>query len=453
MTLSSTAVVFLSQDKTEDELLNELLYGIEIEFSDAGDLVTDSDECPYTDSDAEEYFQDSDNAADWLIARFSPDGETQSVRRMADAILSQISLEDFVNATTSYSWDRLIQRQLESMASNWEPENDTSEGFQDVVGWIHCEDGTSGIIQEYKSSGPRSFADIKRDVQRLIASATMNGGDPVVPLDGSNHVHVSIRGCRHAAGDHSLLHCCILFELNQMLNEIPSNVIERYKYNDSYFRLEGTPQQKYSAVHCHHSGTWEFRLFGHCVDIDGINENIRLAGLAFLRGYKRFHERRYSSVDVYDFRMLFRKRMLDEELMSESEIYNPSSADVVPVVPETLRERAERHLSLGRILNPVNMDDCAEYAFDRVFYLSGEAMCDCFSCRMSLDSLLASDPHDYIRQYYIPENRMVMTNDGWRNIDDIIRDFDSANDDMMEAVVPQSDDVWESLSGSYYDAE
>jgi hypothetical protein len=57
----------------------------------------------------------------------------------------------------------------------------------------------------------------------------------------------------------------------------------------------------------------EFRIFGNCHDPDDIEENVRLAGLAFLRGYRRFYDGNYTIENAAECRRHVWMALTDED--------------------------------------------------------------------------------------------------------------------------------------------
>jgi hypothetical protein len=314
MTLNKLTEQHLNRlaEESEDSVAASLHYGVEIEFSDCDELGSGVSSCPYTDDDA---VNSLESDATQTLVNYLPGGGDRVVYDIARQILANTDLENAIETCTRFSWSSVVQAELDSMIDNWE--GDDSEGFLDVDGWEHCEDGTSGIVQEYKTDGPLCLTAIIERVNDLMNTA----GSPTVPLNGSCHVHVSVPGAKHTASDKSLLHCCILYELSQFVPEFPTRLYKRLESShQSYFSLDGLPTQKYSAVSFHHQGSVEFRLFGHLTDPDEINDCIRWAGLAFLRGYNRFRCGKYAVKDVAAFRTAFKTAVHAHRTMVLSDI-------------------------------------------------------------------------------------------------------------------------------------
>jgi len=279
----------------ENGTIDDLNYGVEIEFSDAGNLFNEG-VAPYDEETAEEIL--NENAEDWVQNHLGCGAQA------ARELLRHGSLEDFIDGFTRYSWNDMVSQEMDSLNEN----SDSSEqGYGDVRGWDHEEDGTRGIVQEYQSH-VGNFETTCARVSELFAEA---GNRRKVPLNGSCHIHVSVPGSRHEATDQSLLHCCLIYELSQQIDLFPSIVRERMDDIGAqvYFRLDALPTTKFSAIHIHHQGTWEFRLFGGMSELAPITTCLAIAGRAFLAGYRRFLAGEYTISDTSEFRQRFAQAM------------------------------------------------------------------------------------------------------------------------------------------------
>lgn len=317
--LTDSAEAFVSRLDSEslEDVAAELLYGVEIEFADAGELQNRREEdCPYDEDDAISRLED--NAAETLASHLRG-GYSNTGYDIAMGILDNLSLEEAIDSCTRYSWSSLVSDELDMMADNWEPTELSEDDFGDVIGWEHCEDGTCGIVQEYKTDSPGILADITKRIHRLFCEA---GESAIVPEDGSCHVHVSIPGCHHQASENSALHACILYELSQLVDEFPESLWDRIqsRTEERFFSLGGACQQKYTAVHCHSQGTWEFRLFGGLDDPDDCSTCVSIAGRAVLAAYTRFRDGNYRIPDINRFRSRFSTHIKNREKVPPNEI-------------------------------------------------------------------------------------------------------------------------------------
>jgi len=279
----------------ENGTIDDLNYGVEIEFSDAGNLHNEGS--PAYDEDTAEQCL-NENAEDWVENHLGCGSQA------ARELLRHGSFEDFINGFTRYSWNDMVSQEMDSLNENSES---SEESYEDVRGWDHEEDGTRGIVQEYQSH----VGNLETTVSRVESLFSLAGSGRRVPLNGSCHIHVSIPGSNHSATDQSLLHCCLIFELSQRISDLPSIVRDRMRDIGAqmYFRFNALPTTKFSAIHIHHQGTWEFRLFGGMRQAPDIETCLRIAGDVFLAGYRRFLAGSYDIQDPAAFRERFAESM------------------------------------------------------------------------------------------------------------------------------------------------
>ena len=275
--------------------IDDLNYGVEIEFSDAGNLFREG-VAPYDEDSAEEML--NENAQDWIENHLGCGAQA------ARELLRHGSLQEFIDGFTRYSWSNMVSNEMDSLNESCES---SVEGYEDVRGWDHEEDGTRGIVQEYQSH----VGNLETTCARVSELFAESGNQRKVPLNGSCHIHVSVPGSRHEATDQSLLHCCLIYELSQQIDSFPAIVRERMDDIGAqvYFRLDALPTTKFSAVHIHQQGTWEFRIFGGMSELAPITTCLAIAGRAFLAGYRRFLSGEYTILDPSDFRNRFAQAM------------------------------------------------------------------------------------------------------------------------------------------------
>jgi len=79
----------------------------------------------------------------------------------------------------------------------------------------------------------------------------------------SFHIHLSIPNVKHSFGDRFQL--ALVEYLIENVDRLPANVQERFKKAPKNVYINGllSSQKKYSFVHAHDQGTWEFRCFGN----------------------------------------------------------------------------------------------------------------------------------------------------------------------------------------------
>ena len=281
-------------------------YGIEVEFSELGELQEYGYPEP-TEDDAVESLEEEDRV-ELLVecwqrtAAVRQDLSTSQLRIVAEIVVRNWGgdLESLVNECTNASYSGLINDRLNALLENWEGE----DTYQEIYGWHNSQDATRGIKREYKTSFPVTMEDMQDRLSTLFHRA---GSEAEVPLNGSAHVHVSFPGCRHSATEQSTLHCCILYELAVQLKDtvLPEELLERWKEHENYFRFSAPPGEKFSCVHMHPQGTWEFRLWGGLASVSPLLDCVEISGLAIVRGYRRFLAGNYAICCASTFRKSF----------------------------------------------------------------------------------------------------------------------------------------------------
>jgi hypothetical protein len=259
---------------------------------------------------------------------------------------SGLDYEDSVNQLTSVGYDSLLSQADDDLTAELD-----SDSFDSVEGWENKEDATSGIVQEYATEEPTDYNTLEEHVRALFRAA---GGDREVPANGSNHIHVSIPGVRHRVSQDSKLHCCILYELAKLCGEadFTERLLYRWANHENYFNFHANPGNKFSALHCHPQGSWEFRLWGGMSCTRDIMQAVKISGLAIIRGYKRYYAGDYRLDDVVEYRNWFADYMRG---LANNEDVELSNLDISPNMMERIGygsapfygsefERFNRHL-------------------------------------------------------------------------------------------------------------
>ena len=333
--MGSIAKQFLASADENELVKSGLHYGVEIEFSNAGDLANVQ---VVTDEQCREHVHNV-HIQERLVDLWSRDRRFRCIytiniwdahiqtalRAIADIVDSNSGLdyEDSVNQLTSGDYNTLVSNANDTLVSELE-----SDSFDSVCGWENKEDSTSGIVQEYATETPTDYNGLEEHVRTLFRRA---GGNRNVPSNGSNHIHVSIPGVRHQVSQDSKLHCCILFELAKLCGEsdFPERLLCRWVNHENYFNFEANPGTKFSAVHCHPQGSWEFRLWGGMSCTSDIMHVVEISGLAIVRGYKRYYAGDYRVDNVVEYRHLFADYMRG---LANNENVELSSVDVNPSI-------------------------------------------------------------------------------------------------------------------------
>lgn len=289
-TLKKSIENVLNQDSAY-AIENLLRFGVEIEFSDAGELRIpgEIDESSIRRRVIENH--DSTDLINDVARRLESHGfPAHHMRIVAGWLFEEegCDCESFADSHHPGGWEAYVDDLVTYAIENDDIEDyEREDTFDDVQGWRNCEDGTNGIVQEYKTAHPETYHDLSNLVDRLFNAA---GRYCTVPTNGSCHIHVSFPDTKHTCEKLSVLHSCILFSLSQLVPYFPARLWDRLLDIDCsrYFNFDYPPTDKYSAIHIHSQGTWEFRLFGHMQTTEDVMECVSIAGRAIIEGYRLY---------------------------------------------------------------------------------------------------------------------------------------------------------------------
>ena len=202
-----------------------------------------------------------------------------------DKKLDQI-LDKFQNSS---AYDELEQSERESIEENYD-----YSGFS-----VPGEDGIDQLREEY---GRRLF----KAKLEMVTDSSVDGpeirtcgaltlkefrqalkvatGLPIeVDTGCSFHIHLSIPEVKHSYG--RKLQALMYEYLISSIDRVPESVRDRWNNDYHYFKPE-LSTDKYSFVHFHHQGTWEFRCFGNVDNEEDGMQCLRLAVEALQYAYK-----------------------------------------------------------------------------------------------------------------------------------------------------------------------
>jgi len=293
-----------------DSRYNGLTFGVEIEFSDAGDLYERE---PNREAIASRIRSEWDSDPVEFLGNHLPNHGVGDLTNVCEWLLEHHnnSLTRIIDEYTETSLRCILDDEIDSVIDNRDVQDNEwdGEGFVDLDGWDNCDDATRDIVREYQTSGGVSYDRLEKLVSKLFRYS----GECVVPKNGSCHTHVQISGVKHSVTFNSVLHCAILYALSQQLDSIPESCKRRILTRDierQYFCLEESPCTKFTAIQCHNQGTWEFRLFGHVNNTEDVMQCVRIAGESIIQGYKLYREG-FDVHDVKQFRKLFAEYVRD----------------------------------------------------------------------------------------------------------------------------------------------
>jgi hypothetical protein len=93
------------------------------------------------------------------------------------------------------------------------------------------------------------------------AIALFTGHDFEIDEGCSFHIHLSVQGVRHRYGKR--MQADLMAYLLENQHRLPDGVRDRLKSSAIRFCKFNIAAEKFTAVHGHSHGTWEFRLFGN----------------------------------------------------------------------------------------------------------------------------------------------------------------------------------------------
>ncbi len=200
--------------------------------------------------------------------------------RVSDIIGSE--LEDHLGQSLL---DKVRDAVFESVQSDFDYSDYTSSSIDDIKNqiddqWIEVGKDNSVDGFEFRTIGGLKYSDAlaaSKDVFRL--SHKIDGGC-------SFHVHVSIPGVKHSYG--TRFQIALVEFLIEHADRLPLSVRERFQFAplNQYIKGMVSSRNKYSFVHAHEQGTWEFRCFGNVQNHAGATACINLAIEAMAYAYR-----------------------------------------------------------------------------------------------------------------------------------------------------------------------
>lgn len=257
------------------DMLGMIRCGFELEFQKlegmtkncAGELDPDTLDHDLLQEDAEAALSDArvSDIAGWLPKQLSD--FVKSLDANTNATWQDIKCAcDYVDSLSSAMSDA-EKKWMDSWKENALDENpdryyERSLPYDSVLMPEHVELGDDGSVSggEIRTVGALTadqFLRALKDVCKL---------DLEVDTGCSFHIHLSIDGMKHGYGKN--LQFFMMQYLIENFELWPESVKARIK-KTNYYKLE-VSRDKYSMVHFHAQGTWEFRIFGNVLDeLDG----------------------------------------------------------------------------------------------------------------------------------------------------------------------------------------
>jgi|688.fasta_scaffold481574_2 hypothetical protein len=223
--------------------------GFELETQSTSGLDSDSiGEIDY-DSANEAIYEQVDEVIGSDLSNYITERLYDQVR---DAVFSHISDDfDYSDYTGSASDDLQseIDRKINQVWSKIKQKIDPPEIEVDKDGSV------SGF--EFRTVDGLNYK------QFIIASRAVFSMRHKIDDECSFHIHLSIPGIQHSYGER--FQVALIEYLLENVKRLPTTVQERFKNapENKYIKGMISSRDKYSFVHAHSQGTWEFRCFGN----------------------------------------------------------------------------------------------------------------------------------------------------------------------------------------------
>jgi len=155
-----------------------------------------------------------------------------------------------------------------------------NENDWDLPSMVEAVSDSSVSGPELRTIGALTAAQFSEQLRELLASSIQ------VDTRCSFHVHLSLPGVKHGYGKEFQ---AVMYEyIMANINRVPASVKERWNNSTSYFKPElGT--NKYTFIHFHRQGTWEFRCWGNIDDYRDGMQCLRLSVEALQEAYRVIH--------------------------------------------------------------------------------------------------------------------------------------------------------------------
>lgn len=268
--------------------------GFELEFQSLNGKTNEEDDGSRLDDDVNDAWDESD------ILDYIDDGEVKAVIeaiveltecsvREAYSFFSENGTQrrdlrskiyqEVVNATDAYR-DALIANLQEENDYGGGCYGDNLKASKETLSSIDCGDDQSVRGGEIRTEGALSPTQFVK-----IASDLLNNNEFEVDNGCSFHIHLSVPGVEHQYG--KKFQAEMIAYLLENVKRLPESVQKRLRSDpcDRYAKFH-VSKDKFSAIHFHGQGTWEFRLFGNVSDASDARRCLLVAIEALRHGYR-----------------------------------------------------------------------------------------------------------------------------------------------------------------------
>jgi hypothetical protein len=119
--------------------------------------------------------------------------------------------------------------------------------------------GEDGSVEgfEFRTKGGLSYTQFKRAAEGIFKLSHQ------IDTECSFHIHVGVKGIKHNYGPR--MQAALVQYLIENISRVPASVRQRWVdvENNQYIKGLYESKSKYSFIHKHEQGTWEFRCFGN----------------------------------------------------------------------------------------------------------------------------------------------------------------------------------------------
>jgi hypothetical protein len=291
------------------QLLKAFRMGFEFEFHKLDGIKRDeleSTEYDYADCDVESLRNDSEQALhnassseleDMLLPPIYGNATRQEAVRLLKALFNHVDFWDMntlLNNLPSGQVTNEMQAILEQIQDSWREawESDTLDnnpGDYYPTRKADYDFTTDGLPLELGTDSSVTGGEIRTlgglTVSQFIQCAKhVFSHDFEVDHGCSFHIHLSIPGVKHTYGK--------AFQANMMeyllnnMSQLPPNVVKRLQSSSIRWCRPELKEEKYTLIHKHSQGTWEFRLFGNITSTKEAAQCLMLACKAVQYAYK-----------------------------------------------------------------------------------------------------------------------------------------------------------------------
>lgn len=221
------------------------------------ELETQSTSGLDSDSDGEIDYDSANQAIDDRVSEII-DGELENY--LSDRLMEQVRDAVWESVSNDFDYSDYTGSALEDLQSEIDRKIN-----QVMIRSGKIEDGPEIEVDKDGSVSGFEFRTVDglNYKQFIIASRAVFSMRHKIDDECSFHIHLSIPGVQHSYGER--FQVALIEYLLENIKRLPTTVQERFKNapDNKYIKGMISSRDKYSFVHAHSQGTWEFRCFGN----------------------------------------------------------------------------------------------------------------------------------------------------------------------------------------------